>query len=243
MSAPRFYFPEPLQADTHFPLPDALAHYALRVLRLEDGAAIVVFDGLGGQYPARLIVQKNEAAIITGVHQPLEAELDGHITLVQGLPSGDKMDWVIEKAVELGASRLVPVAADRSVLKLKGERLEKRQAHWLKVACSASEQCGRNRVLDIAPVQTLEDYLQGDEAAEVRLFCHPDASGSLASQLPAGTSRLSLLIGPEGGWSSREEALALAGGARAVRFGRRVLRTETAGLALIAACSALLGWD
>ena len=148
--------------------------------------------------------------------------------------------------MELGAVRVVPVAAQRSVLQLTGPRLEKRVAHWQRIAQSASEQCGRNRLMNVDAPQTLAQWLE-QPAEGLRLLCHPDADDDLAGALAAlrnqdGTPALTLLVGPEGGWSDKELDQARAAGVQSVRFGSRVLRTETAGLALIAAAAALLGW-
>ena len=244
MATPRFYCPVGLAAGRSIELPQGLAHHALRVLRLRDGAAIVLFDGHGGEYPATLQASGHGASALLGAHDAREAELAGEITLLQGIAAGDKMDWIIEKAVELGARRVVPVAARRSVLQLSGARLEKRQRHWERVAQAASEQCGRNRLMAIAAPQSLGDCLRElDVAAGLALFCHPEASQSLAQALQPDTRQLALLVGPEGGWAEDELELARGHGLQAVRHGARVLRTETAGLALVAAASALLGWD
>lgn len=256
MSKSRFFFPDTLQAHQRLEMPDALAHYALRVLRLKNDAEIVVFDGQGGEYPARLEIEGKRAFVLTGAHDPREAELDGRITLVQGLPTGDKMDWIIEKSAELGACRVIPITAQRSVLQLRGERLEKRLAHWQRVAHAASEQCGRNRVLAVERPCSLQDYLRHTAASEntVALLCHPDygttlneAIGELKASLSTKNNvdvpEVHLLIGPEGGWSDEELATARQRGIRPARFGRRILRTETAGLALIAAITALMNWD
>lgn len=243
MSAPRFFCDVPLSAGARIALPDALAHHALRVLRLRAGEAIVLFNGQGGQYPATLEVDGKAGFAQLDAFDPREAELAGRITLVQGLPSGDKMDWVVEKAVELGAARVCPIAAQRSVLQLSGPRLDKRVAHWQRIAQSAAEQCGRNRLMTVDAPLPLADWL--DQPAEgLRLLCHPDADTDLAGLLGAtpGLASLTLLVGPEGGWSDKELAQAREAGVQAVRFGPRVLRTETAGLALIAAAGALLGW-
>ncbi len=242
---PRFYCPAPLAPGARLSLPDALAHHAVRVLRLRDGAAIALFDGSGGQYPAVLRIQGKQAWAELGEFDAREAELPGRITLVQGLPGSDKMDWVVEKAVELGAAALIPVQARRSVVQLSEERAGKRRAHWQRIAQAAAEQCGRNRLMDIAAPLSLQDFL-AQPAAGPLLLCHPDADATLAQALAplAGQAQpsLSLLVGPEGGWSEDELQAARRAGAQAVRFGPRVLRTETAGLALIAAASALLGW-
>ena len=242
---PRFYCPVPLAAGTRLLLPDALAHHAVRVLRLRDGAAIALFDGTGGEYPAVLEVEGRQAWARLGDFDAREAELPGRITLVQGLPGGDKMDWVVEKAVELGAAALAPIQARRSVVQLSAERAGKRLAHWQRIAQSAAEQCGRNRLMDVAAPRALEDWL-AQPAAGLRLLCHPEADATLAEALAPLTGRkdvaFDLLVGPEGGWSEEELQAARRAGVQAVRFGPRVLRTETAGLALIAAASALLGW-
>ncbi|HYG44070.1 MAG TPA: 16S rRNA (uracil(1498)-N(3))-methyltransferase [Bordetella sp.] len=243
MPLPRFFCDTPLSAGTRLALPQALAHHAVRVLRLRAGAAIVLFDGTGGEYPATLEIDGKNAWAHLGAFDPREAELAGRLILVQGLPSGDKMDWVVEKAVELGASRVTPIAAQRSVLQLSGARLEKRLAHWSRIAQAAAEQCGRNRLMAVDAPMDLRGWLD-QPAAGLRLLCHPEAGPSLPDTLAAQPElrQLTLLVGPEGGWSDAELALAAERGVQAVRYGPRVLRTETAGLALMAASTALLGW-
>jgi 16S rRNA (uracil1498-N3)-methyltransferase len=191
-----------------------------------------------------------------GEHQPRELELAGEICLYQGLPSGDKMDWVVEKSVELGVNRLIPITAQRSILQLSGPRLTKRLEHWQRIAQAAAEQCGRNRLMQIEAPCSLAQALSAAHAqpsepslrAITRLFCDPQASEDLRfalSQIEAtldSQHRVELLVGPEGGWSEAEHRLALKSGAKAISFGQRVLRTETAGLALVSATTALLGW-
>lgn len=244
MAIPRFYCPTLLAPHTTVELPDTLAHHAIRVLRLKPDSEIILFDGKGGQYSAKLIIEGKKGHAELGAHDPIEAELDGRITLVQGIPSGDKMDWIIEKAVELGAVRIVPIAARRSVLQLTGERLRKRLEHWRRIAQAASEQSGRNRIMDIADPLSLERYLaDGAIDAASTLFCHPGSSRSLAQALQAEQAELTLLVGPEGGWSEEEQDMVARHKLTGVSFGKRVLRTETAGLALIAAATALRGWN
>ncbi|WP_313621000.1 16S rRNA (uracil(1498)-N(3))-methyltransferase [Achromobacter sp.] len=243
MSAPRFYCDAPLSAGARIALPEALAHHALRVLRLRAGEAIALFNGLGGEYPGVLEIDGKAGYAQLGDFDPREAELAGRITLVQGLPSGDKMDWVVEKAVELGAARVCPIAAQRSVLQLSGPRLDKRVAHWQRIAQSAAEQCGRNRLMAVDAPMSLSEWL-AQPADGLRLLCHPEAQEDLAGKLRGtpGVQALTLLVGPEGGWSDKEVEQARQAGVQSVRFGPRVLRTETAGLALLSAVSALLGW-
>lgn len=243
MSRPRFHCPFPLVAGQRIELPDELAHHALRVLRLRDGSDIILFDGSGGQYPAVLEAGKRQAWAQLGDWQHIEVELPVRTVLVQGIASGDKMDWIVEKAVEMGVAQLVPVTAQRSVIQLSPERREKRLKHWQRIARSASEQCGRNRIMDVAEPQSLAQWLTQPEPDLLRLACHPEAEHSLADTLQGQDGPLALMVGPEGGWSDEELALIAQHDVRNVRFGTRVLRTETAGIALMAAVAALKGWN
>lgn len=243
MALPRFFCPVALTSGATIELPAALAHHAVRVLRLKPDAHIILFNGDGGQYPGRLIIDEKRAYAELGPHDPVERELPGKITLVQGAASGDKMDWIIEKAVELGASKVVPIAAQRSVLQLKGERLGKRMDHWRRITQAASEQCGRNRIMDVQEPCSLQQYLATAAQTSSALFCHPAGQQTLAVALKAARQDLVFLVGPEGGWSDEEQALVERHGLLPVRFGTRVLRTETAGLALISATCALRGWE
>ncbi|TAN31079.1 MAG: 16S rRNA (uracil(1498)-N(3))-methyltransferase [Castellaniella sp.] len=240
MPAPRFFCPTPLQAHTTIELPAATAHHALRALRLAHGDAVILFDGRGGQYPATLSTSSTAPQASTGAHEPIECELQGRIHLIQGIASGDKMDWVVEKAVELGVSDLHPIAADRSVLRLTGTRLEKRLEHWCAIVQAASEQCGRNRLMRVHAPVPLAHGLNGLSGPV--LFCHPDGAQSFASTLRGVKDEVNFVIGPEGGWSAEELAQARRQALQAVQFGPRVLRTETAGVAIVAAATALLGW-
>ena len=246
MADPRFYCPDPVFAGQELALPAPLAHH-IRVRRLEAGDTVVLFDGRGGEIAGTLSFEGKKTLVLLGEHTPKEAELSGEITLIQALPAGDKMDWIIEKAVELGVHRVIPVAAQRSVLKLSGPRLIKRLEHWRGIITSASEQCGRNRLMSLSAPQSLEDAIAAT-APEQRLLCDPEADHTLAEhisashQQPKMVKALTLLIGPEGGWSPEETAVATRQGVARIKFGLRVLRTETAGLALVSAATALLGW-
>ncbi|TAL78948.1 MAG: 16S rRNA (uracil(1498)-N(3))-methyltransferase [Burkholderiaceae bacterium] len=243
MAIPRFFCPIPLGPNQTLELPQELAHHALRVLRLKPESDILLFDGRGGQYPAKLVVERKQGYARIGAHQPTEVELPGEVTLVQGLPSGDKMDWIIEKAVELGASRLIPIVAQRSVLQLSGERATRRMVRWTHIAQSASEQCGRNRIMALSAPRSLQSYLaDANLAGQLALLCHPEAAHTLAQAVAKSGDQIVLMVGPEGGWSDEEQAMAARKGVIPVKFGDRVLRTETAGLALIAAITALKHW-
>lgn len=235
----RFHFPDRLPAGGEVALPDALAHHALRVLRLRDGEAVVLFDGSGGEVEARLAVRGKAVFAQLGEARAVERESPLRIVLVQALASGDKMDWVVQKAVELGAHAVQPVQAERSVLRLAGERADKRVAHWQQVAVAACEQCGRNRVPEIRPLQALAPWL-GAHRDALNYVLAPGGAAGFADE-PEPKDVVHLLVGPEGGWSEVEMAAFDAAGCHRVRLGPRVLRTETAGLAAVAALQARWG--
>lgn len=242
MVAPRFFCETPLRADGRIELPPATAHHVLRVRRLREGTPIVLFDGHGGEYPATLRVERQRAWADMLGFQPLERELAGHLVLIQGLPSSERMDWVIEKAVELGVAELYPVRAERSVLRLSGERAEKRLARWRAIVQSASEQCGRNQLMHVHAPDTLAACLARLDGP--LLLADPAGTPDLTQALAPVSQRLALAVGPEGGWSPDERTLARARpGTHCIRFGSRVLRSETAGLALASAVTTLLGWQ
>lgn len=241
MPAPRFHCSTSLAAHAHIELPKELAHHALRVLRLRPGTAISLFDGTGGEYAATLQSDGKAAWADTADFDPIERELPGCITLLQGMASGDKMDWIVEKAVEMGITRIVPIAAQRSVLQLSGPRLEKRLQHWQRIASAASEQCGRNRLMVVDAPATLAQALP-TITADVVLLCHPEDGRTLAQSLPASSRHITMLVGPEGGWNEAELACARQSGALPLVLGPRVLRTETAAIALTAAICTEMGW-
>ena len=242
---PRFYCPPAalpdgqLSASCTLLLPEAVAHHACRVLRLPVGASITLFDGTGREFPATLLSDGKKATAAVGIPTPGIPEPKLEIWLVQALASADKMDWIIQKAVELGVTGVMPVSSERTVLRLTGERAEKRQAHWEQIVVAACEQCGRNRLPTILPIQPFSHYLTGETQA-VRYLLNPTADQTFRT-LAAPTSPLHLLVGPEGGWSDTETDLAIRHGVIGLRLGPRVLRTETAGLSMIAALQAVFG--
>ncbi|MEX0900659.1 MAG: 16S rRNA (uracil(1498)-N(3))-methyltransferase [Gammaproteobacteria bacterium] len=231
----RVHHPAPLADDTEFELMPGAARHLVRVLRLSDGDAFTVFDGSGTEWPAVLI---GEQRARTGRARVAPTESPLLVTLVQGISRGERMDWTLQKAVELGVSRIVPVVAERTTVRLSGERTAKRVAHWSGVVVAACEQSGRNRVPVLDPVQPLAAWLETMDTAA--LVLDPAAAHGLrefASLAPDFT----LLVGPEGGFSDRELVAARAAGCTGVRLGPRVLRTETAGVAALAALQALYG--
>ncbi|MCL2657957.1 MAG: 16S rRNA (uracil(1498)-N(3))-methyltransferase [Betaproteobacteria bacterium] len=236
---PRFFYAELALADKEITLPEALAHHAERVLRLRPGQRVVLFDGEGREAQAELLrLGRDPCARIKSVCE-VDRETPLRLTLVQALATGDKMDWIVQKAVELGISSLQPVAAERSVLRLEGIRAVKRIEHWQQIAVAAAEQSGRNRLMTIAPVMSLSQCLSVS-CGTPRWALLP-SDGTRLSAMPAPREPVALLIGPEGGWSEREVMAMLAAGCQGVTLGPRVLRTETAGLAAAAAMQALWG--
>ncbi len=242
MNCPRFFCDRPLGPGARFDLPEAVARHAVRVLRLPPGAPIILFDGRGGEYAATIeTITKERVSVITGQWQEMERESPLELTLVQAIQAADKMDFTIQKAVELGVSAIQPVASRRSVVKLSGDRQQKREAHWQSVAISACEQCGRNQVPPVAQVQTLDRWLAdtGASLPGLKLMLAPGAAHTL-NQLPPAT-QVTLLIGAEGGLEPGEMQAAAQVGFMPVRLGPRILRTETAGLAVLAALQTLWG--
>ncbi len=243
---PRFFVDQSLRSGDVTPLPDDVMRH-VQVLRLQTGDALVLFNGEGGEYRAELVeVERRSASVRIGEFSASEAEPPYRLTLAQGVAGGDKMDWLIEKAVELGASSFVPLMTARSVVRLAGERAQRRQAHWQGIVRASCEQCGRNRVPDVAAVRDFTTWLDAlppvPATNELRLLLSPRAALDFAA-LPAEppSDGITLLIGPEGGLSPDEEAAAIAQGFTAVALGPRVLRTETAGIAVLAALAARWG--
>ncbi|WP_435103060.1 16S rRNA (uracil(1498)-N(3))-methyltransferase [Arhodomonas sp. AD133] len=217
---------------------DALQH--LRARRLRPGAELTVFDGNGGEYRARLeTLERREATVRLLRHEPREAEPPLPFVLLQGIAKGDRMDLAVQKAVELGITRIVPVFTEHTVVRLDGERMRKRQTHWQRVAVSACEQCGRNRVPAVdTPVSLDRAWEQVDGLQGVVL---DPANGCGVEALPPPAAGIALLVGPEGGLSDTEVAAATNRGFEGLGLGPRVLRTETATLAALAVLQARFG--
>lgn len=242
MSIPRFLCPPPLHWDTLFELPPQAAHHAHRVLRLRVHDKVQVFDGAGMAYDAA-IAQINGRQVVLGAptSQVMERPARLPITLAQALCSSEKMDWVVQKATELGAAEIVPVQTQRSVARLSGERAERRTRHWHEVASAACEQCGRNHLPQVHAPQDFTTWLaQMRDTGVTRLILLPQATTSLHA-VPAPQGALTLLVGPEGGFSAEEVQLAQQAGFLPVRLGTPVLRTETAAIAGLAALQTLWG--
>jgi 16S rRNA (uracil1498-N3)-methyltransferase len=237
---PRFFVASPLVAGREMALPAGAAHHAARVLRLKRGDALTLFDGQGGEYGAEIRSATARAVdVLVTERRAVERESPLEVTLAQALIASDHMDYAIQKAVELGARAIAPVATARGVARVEGERARRRVEHWRRIAIAACEQCGRNRVPAIDAPIDLDAWLRQASSASTRLILAPSAEASLADIPPEG--RIELVVGPEGGWVPDEERAAAAAGFRSVRLGPRILRAETAGAAALAALNALWG--
>jgi 16S rRNA (uracil1498-N3)-methyltransferase len=241
MAMPRFYCPQSLVIGATIGLPDHIAHH-VQVLRLTPGENITLFNGEGGEYTATITtVEKKYVNAEIKTSSPREAELPYAITLAQALPEGSKMDFIIEKAVELGAMTIQPLAAQRCVVKLSPERAMKRQAHWHGIIVAACEQSGRNRLTQLAELADFGDWI-GQQDLHRRILLSPRAEQSLSDWARHHPPQaVALVIGPEGGFTEQEEYAARANGVLTVSVGPRVLRTETAGPAALAALNAVWG--
>ena len=253
MTLSRFYCPIEITTGQIIELPANVAHHAARVLRLEQGDEITLFNGNGGEFSAIIArISKSGTMVEVAEQFDIERESPLNITLVQAVCASEKMDWIMQKGVELGVSRIQPIVTKRSMVKLAGERADKRVRHWQQIVISACEQCGRNHVPQVLPLLSLPDWLDG-QMIEWRNLCHgtphnlcfmlsPTAEKSLCD-FPKVTqvAALTLLVGPEGGFAPEEEAAALVIGFVPLRLGERILRTETAALAAVAAMQALWG--
>lgn len=233
---PRLYVDAELSAHGRLLLPEDTAHHAARVLRLRAGELVLLFDGRGGEYEARLSMPgRGQVAAEIGERRDAERESPLAVTLLQAVSSGEKMDFTIQKAVELGVAAIQPLLTSKSVVRLSAERETRKLAHWRRVAIAACEQCGRNRIPEIREPVALERYRPG---AGSKILLSPSGSGKLADLAKAPVV---LAAGPEAGFSDSEEQLLLRAGFQPVRLGPRILRTETAALAALAALNALAG--
>lgn len=242
MPRPRLFSTVSLSPDTNIVLDDVEARYIGRVLRLRPGAELIVFDGRGGEYAATLdMVTKQKLNLAIGHRRDRDTESPLRIRLVQGVSRGDKMDVVVQKATELGVHRISPVLADFSVVKFDAERATRRREHWQKVARSACEQCLRNFVPIIDTPQSLLDWFGDNADAEnIQLILQPDAVHSMP-EIEMRGYELTILVGPEGGFSQVELERAKAAGLQAVKLGPRVMRTETAAIAALGVAQSAWG--
>lgn len=236
MRLSRFFIDVPLALGSHA-LPETAAHYIGRVLRLSNGSAVQLFDGSGQEYLGELVeVGKKQVRVELRQQLAGQPESPLRIHLGQGLSRGERMDWAIQKATELGVAQITPLISERCEVRLNDERADKRLAHWRQIAISACEQCGRSVVPTIHPPQQLGDWLPVE--AELKLVLHPVAAPLTSHAQPR---TLAFLIGPEGGLSEHEVEQAQQAGFQAARLGPRVLRTETAPVVALSVAQQLWG--
>jgi 16S rRNA (uracil1498-N3)-methyltransferase len=240
MRTTRIYVDMELATGPEVLLPAAQSSHLLRVLRLRSGAPLTLFNGRGGEYAAELVdAGKSGARVAIRAHSAVERESPLQLTLLQGVARGERMDAIVQKATELGVQRIVPMSCEFSVVRLEPASRQRRAEHWRAVAIAACEQCGRNRIPEVEPIGDFAEACAGS-SAELRIMLLPQAPESLAA-VAAGLRSAVLLVGPEGGLSGREQLQAQRSGFRPCRLGPRILRTETAPLAALAALQALAG--
>jgi 16S rRNA (uracil1498-N3)-methyltransferase len=239
MRVSRFYLPQALSLGATLRLDEDNAHYLRAVLRLKKGAGLTVFNGEGGEYAAVVTdIHKDAVSVELQAFAEREAESSLPTHLGLGIARGERMDLGVQKAVELGVSALTPLLTERCVVQLDAARLQQRLRHWQKIIQSACEQCGRNRPPRLHEPLRLEDWTL--QQTGLRLFLHPHG-GKRLSELAPPVEGVTLLAGPEGGFAERERTLALEAGFIPLRLGPRILRTETAALAALAAIQAIWG--
>ncbi|MDP2761824.1 MAG: 16S rRNA (uracil(1498)-N(3))-methyltransferase [Sideroxyarcus sp.] len=242
MSAPRFYCPPPLPSGAHCELPPEAAHHASRVLRLRIGDAVQIFDGMGNALDATLHAINGKRVSLGNLQTCMATAAGGlRIVLAQAMCSSEKMDWVVQKATELGAAEISPMQTQRSVAKLAPSRADKRAQHWHNVAVAACEQCGRNDLPQLHAPQAIQEWVSAQRGVSGSKFILlPGGAGGLQTQ-PRPQGSATLLIGPEGGFTADEANMAQQAGFVPILLGPRVLRTETAAIAGIAALQTLWG--
>ena len=239
----RVHVDSPLEADSDLRLPEAAAIHVARVLRLREGATLIAFDGSGDEFRCEVLSVRGDAVVVrVGARTPGLAEPALRITLVQAVSRGERMDWTLQKATELGVHAIAPVLSARSVVRLDERQAGKKLRHWQAIVAAACEQCGRSVVPQVQPPRELSRFLAASARQEVRrrLVPIPDAPASLAAMSDPG-GQVELLIGPEGGLEDGELESAAAAGFVPVRLGPRVLRTETAGVVALAVLQASWG--
>jgi 16S rRNA (uracil1498-N3)-methyltransferase len=237
----RVYIEGPIASGERCLIGGSAAIHIVRVLRLGVGAAVSLFDGAGGEYAARIEEVKKDAVLVdVGAHAAIERESPLAVTLAQGVSRGERMDWVMQKATELGVRRIVPLITERSVVRLDARQAQKKSQHWRGIIIAACEQCGRNRLPELAAPVDLQEFLGGDASKDpMRLLLSPTAHLRIGAIKPL--EKITLLIGPEGGLSPDEGTAAFAQGFVGVQLGPRILRTETAAIAALAALQQAFG--
>lgn len=242
MRIPRIYTTQALVTGRSLELEPAPSRHLLRVLRLKPGAALLLFDGSGGEFEARLESEQGRSARVQiGVARMARSESPLRVTLAQGISRGERMDFTLQKAVELGVAEIIPLLAERSVVRLDAGQAARKQAHWQQVVVGACEQSGRVRVPAVHAPRDLREFMAKQPHNGLGLLLDPDAALSIKDLPAPERKQVVLLVGPEGGWSDAETAAAQQAGFTAVSLGPRVLRTETAALVALSLLQARWG--
>lgn len=240
MPKSRIYLEQTLATGERAVLPEAAFRHVVQVLRLEVGEPLMLFNNQGGEYEAVLeVIGKREAHVRVGAHQVVNRESALNITLIQGISKGERMDWCVQKATEIGVAGVVPVVTEHGAVKLDAERWARKREHWQGVVTSAAEQSGRTRVPNVAPVADFQTALKQTPADALKLILDPDVESTLDSIKPS--QNVVLLIGPEGGFSPAELSQAKQAGFLPLRLGPRILRTETAATVAMTVLQTLWG--
>ncbi|MGZ8095355.1 MAG: 16S rRNA (uracil(1498)-N(3))-methyltransferase [Methylosarcina sp.] len=239
MRISRLYVPFPLSVGLHIELDDDSAHYVKTVLRLKKDAELLLFNGEGGEFLS-VLREVSRSRVLIHVDRWVDRSVESSLQVFLGLgiSRGDRMDWSVQKAVELGVNRITPIQTERCLVQFKSEKKPQRLLHWQKIVQHATEQSGRTHLPELQPIATIHEWL--DHQQGLKVFLDPYATTSLADLSPE-QSRVTLLTGPEGGFADHERTRAEAAGFIPVRLGARILRTETASLAALAAVQMLWG--
>ena len=234
MRLTRVFVDQPLAAGESCNVGGSAANHIMRVLRLREGDALTLFDGRGGEYGARIAgFRKDSVQVEVKEHRDVERESTLNLTLAQGISRGERMDWVMQKATELGVTRIIPVITERTMVKLDERQADRKLEHWRAIVVSACEQCGRNRVPEVTLPQVYIEAVRSIDTAVTRVLLSP--TGTLRARDLGQPASIAMLIGPEGGLSDKEQEAAIDTGFQPLRMGPRILRTETAAIAALAA--------
>ena len=240
MQRHRFYAPPAQTNDTQILLDADEAHHLTRVLRLSAGATVFAFDGIGNEYECR-VAQADKRSVTLDINRALTDAIDSplRLTLAQALVKGDKFDLIVQKATELGVTRIVPLITDNSDIRKAEDRAEQKLTRWRRIALEAVKQCGRRTLVELVEPQSFMDFCAAEQSETRWLLAERD--GQALSFARQTTASLAVAVGPEGGWSEAEFALARAHQFTALQLGRRILRTETAALVAVTLAQAMSG--
>lgn len=242
MRVARLFVDPPLATGAQLELPERAAHHALRVLRLRAGDPLTLFDGRGGEYAGVIAdLARNSLIVEVDAWQDIERESPLAVTLAQGISSAERMDLTVQKAVELGAAAIQPLATEKALVRLDAQRAESRLAHWRRIVISACEQCGRNRLPEVRAPVSVAELCAATQGLDARWLLAPEAPTRLRDAARGLSEKLVIAAGPEAGFSDAEAHALSAAGYTRVNLGPRILRTETAALAAIAALNAIAG--